>query len=407
MNHPQVTSDSLRWHILATKPFLDNQRPSVSMHGPRVSFYCPSLYINTKNLKYLKFFFQRLFSIEFNDNFDYFFSKGIEEMSKEIKERKAKLAKMDLSSENSLKHIYRTVKSEEVTPSQNLNDIENLDNHFNKHKGSIYNYRIASKAASKHSHAPLDFENGEHLHTNSDNDSDSIIQKQQQNEAQRLMQARSMILFADDEKEQLLKRQEQYKQRIANARSKILSDPTVKNNLNKMTILQPFEDTKILINIDKVPSKILNSLLNKQNTAPRYYIPPVRAFGYFRNVISTKNHKAPENVNIFMPSSSRSSAIINRHTNNDTNYSRSPKLKKHFATNHNTSNQMRSSSQRSIKYESLQTLSQIQNPFYGSNNQMNATKILKNSKNKKTDDETSSLQQVDTSNLNGLSIPIK
>ena len=352
-------------------------------------------------------------------------------MSKEIKDRKAKLAKMDLNNESSLKHIYRTVRSSESTEANPIiNDIENIENHFNKHKGSIYNYRLASKVASKQSASNRNnlYNNGEngdndgeqHIHTNSDIDTDSIIQHQQQNEAQRLMQARSMILFADDEKEQLTKRREQYKQRIANARSKILSDPAIKNNLNKMTILQPFEDTKILINIDKVPSKILNSLLNKQNTAPRYYMPPVRAFGYFRNVISTKTGKAIENIqSMFTPGSSRASANVNRHfISNEGNYSRSPKLKKHFTNqnssnnntgnannNSNSMNPMRSSSQRSIKYESLQTLSQIPAPFYGSNNRMNSSiEAVKNGKNKSNDDDTSNLKQTHSTNLTGISI---
>jgi hypothetical protein len=57
-----------------------------------------------------------------------------------------------------------------------------------------------------------------------------------------------------------------------------------RTNLNKMTILHPFEETKILINIDKAPTKLLNSLLNKQNVAPRYIIPPMRSFGYFKRV---------------------------------------------------------------------------------------------------------------------------
>ena len=357
-------------------------------------------------------------------------------MSREIKDRKAKLAKMDLTTEQYAKHCYRTIKSgNSVTRTHNNNtmnnpnNIENIENHFNKHKGSVYNYRMASKAASKHSNrqqinASDDLENEQlvdvHLHTNSDMDdeSDSIIHQQQQNEANRLMQARSMIIFADDEKEQLLKRQEKQRQRIAQARLKILSDPAAKNNLNKMTILQPFEDTKILINIDKVPSKILNSLLNKQHTAPRYYMPPVRAFGYFRNVISTKAaNKSNENVNsMFTPCSSRSSVNVTRQN-------RSPKHKKHFFDNSNSSNphpahtstnqtrnQHRSSSQRSIKYESLQTLSQIHNPFYTNNPITSSSKeVFQNGKNNNGDDSSTSNAKHTattnrTSNLNGISI---
>jgi len=75
-----------------------------------------------------------------------------------------------------------------------------------------------------------------------------------------------------------------HKVRVQHARDKILHERKIKANLNKMTILQPFEDTKILINIDNVSSKILNNLLNKQKTSPRYHMPPIRSYGYFKKV---------------------------------------------------------------------------------------------------------------------------
>lgn len=76
-----------------------------------------------------------------------------------------------------------------------------------------------------------------------------------------------------------------YRSRVNKARDKILHGSSEKTNLNKMTILQPFEDTKILINIDNVSSKILNNLLNKQQTnTPRFYMPPIRSYGYFKKV---------------------------------------------------------------------------------------------------------------------------
>lgn len=52
-----------------------------------------------------------------------------------------------------------------------------------------------------------------------------------------------------------------------------------------MTILQPFEKTKILVNLDKVPSNVWSCLLTK--SSPRYLIPPVRPFGYFKTETST------------------------------------------------------------------------------------------------------------------------
>ncbi len=75
-----------------------------------------------------------------------------------------------------------------------------------------------------------------------------------------------------------------HKVRVQHARDKILHERKIMANLNKMTILQPFEDTKILINIDNVSSKILNNLLNKQKTSPRYHMPPIRSYGYFKKV---------------------------------------------------------------------------------------------------------------------------
>ena len=83
----------------------------------------------------------------------------------------------------------------------------------------------------------------------------------------------------------LLAQNERRKKRNQHARDKI-NESNEKTNLNKMTILQPFEDTKILINIDKVSSKILNSLLNKQIAVPRYYMPPIKSVGYFKKVIT-------------------------------------------------------------------------------------------------------------------------
>jgi len=84
----------------------------------------------------------------------------------------------------------------------------------------------------------------------------------------------------------LMSQNERRQKRNQHARDKILNDTNEKTNLNKMTILQPFEDTKILINIDKVSSKILNSLLNKQSAVPRYYMPPIKSVGYFKKVIT-------------------------------------------------------------------------------------------------------------------------
>ena len=71
------------------------------------------------------------------------------------------------------------------------------------------------------------------------------------------------------------------------AREKILhAPPTQRVNLNKMTILAPFEQTKILVNLDKVPSHVWTCLINKNFSTPKYHIPPARAYGFFKTTNS-------------------------------------------------------------------------------------------------------------------------
>ena len=80
-------------------------------------------------------------------------------------------------------------------------------------------------------------------------------------------------------------------QRIKEARGKIESQ-NEKTNLNKLTIIQPFEDTKILINLNQIPSKALNTLFNcnsDQVQQPSYFIPPVKAFGFYTSKTSADN----------------------------------------------------------------------------------------------------------------------
>ena len=93
-----------------------------------------------------------------------------------------------------------------------------------------------------------------------------------------------------------------YKSRVQQARQKILHETNEKHNLNKMTILQPFEDTKILINIDNVSSKILNNLLNKQKTTPRYHMPPIRSYGYFKKVTQSVVEDIDRSISAKRPS---------------------------------------------------------------------------------------------------------
>ncbi len=61
------------------------------------------------------------------------------------------------------------------------------------------------------------------------------------------------------------------------------SNSKEKTNLNKMTLIQPFDETKILINLNSVSSEMLNNLVRKDRFNNIYYcIPPARAYGFFK-----------------------------------------------------------------------------------------------------------------------------
>lgn len=161
--------------------------------------------------------------------------------------------------------------------------------------------------------------------------------------------------------------EQKHKEKVRQAREKIISDPVEKTNLNKMTILQPFEETKILINIDKVPTKLLNSVLNSEYIAPRYYIPPVRAYGYFKNTTTTRvvrnssrnsaKRNEPNGSSMAHAASPRNetTANVNNISSQSTHHSN------HFSTNHFNNN--------SIDFESIKSLS-LQNEAFVINGRM-------------------------------------
>lgn len=67
-----------------------------------------------------------------------------------------------------------------------------------------------------------------------------------------------------------------------------------------MTILQPFEQTKIVVNLDKAPAEMWSCLFKSSSTTsfqPRYMIPAVRPFGYLRNVPVTDVPKTTKGAN--------------------------------------------------------------------------------------------------------------
>lgn len=189
--------------------------------------------------------------------------KTVDNMNNEIRKHKQKLAKLQFKS-------YKRPNSKKAKSSQ-------------EHKGSLYHYRKAvremksmirfNSAESKSSSAVVPVRGESKIDTKDVISKDHSIIKEYE-------YLNTVMLSNNQTSEQ------KYQKRVKQARQKILYEQTERQNLNRMTIIQPFEDTKILINIDQVPSGFLNSLLNKENYAPRYYMPPVRAFGYYKKVVN-------------------------------------------------------------------------------------------------------------------------
>ncbi|RNA04198.1 hypothetical protein BpHYR1_015338 [Brachionus plicatilis] len=187
--------------------------------------------------------------------------KYVEDMNSEIRKHKQKLAKLE----------FKSCKWSNSKKAKNSKE----------HKGALYHYRKAvreiksmirfNSAETKPPSAGATVRGESHLDNKDVISKDHSIIKE--------YEYLNKVMFSNS-----LTSSEKYRKRVKQARDKILYEQTEKHNLNRMTILQPFEDTKILINIDQVPPGFLNSLLNKENHAPRYYMPPVRAFGYYKKV---------------------------------------------------------------------------------------------------------------------------
>lgn len=230
----------------------------------------------------------------------------LNEINQDIKEHKKKLAQTNLDA-NHLKHSYRIVDSARSNQSkQKLNQVKPK---YYQHKGSIYNYRnnrnklnlfktnnsVNEKELNDDELEQMNKLKSQVLHNvdyHFDDRENTVALNAPKVSVNNLSCFGSELCFKSNiynenlNNTTLLNQNEKRLRRVQNARDKILNDTNEKTNLNKMTILQPFEDTKILINIDKVSSKILNSLLNKHNTVPRYYMPPIKSFGYFKKVIT-------------------------------------------------------------------------------------------------------------------------
>lgn len=189
--------------------------------------------------------------------------KSVDNMNNEIRKHKQKLAKLEFKS-------YIRPNSKKSKSSK-------------EHKGSLYHYRKAVKemksmirfnsAESKPSSALVPVRGESNIDAKDVISKDHSIIKE--------YEYLNTVMFSNN-----ITSEQKYQKRVKQARQKILHDQIERQNLNRMTILQPFEDTKILINIDQVPTGFLNSLLNKENYAPRYYMPPVRAFGYYKKIVN-------------------------------------------------------------------------------------------------------------------------
>lgn len=155
------------------------------------------------------------------------------------------------------------------------------------HKGSIYNYRQAVKSLIHTANTNYSNEQmrstahgGETVVPNSDTPDTDISSGDTCSTRYEIVVAPPAVVSAAQKR----------LERARLAREKILhAPPTQRVNLNKMTILAPFEQTKILVNLDKVPSHVWTCLINKNFSTPKYHIPPARAYGFFK---TTNSHHA-------------------------------------------------------------------------------------------------------------------
>ncbi len=253
--------------------------------------------------------------------------KELTQINNDIKEHKKQLASNNIDSIN-LRHHYKTIESDDDTQDSKPKQQAQKQQQQQQYKGSIYNYTRNNNRKKYRNN-----NNNEILETQIT--SKPIVQK-----SQVTLNNNSNIFYESTtiHKQQyyneninnnanIIRRNEKEKKRVKCARDKILNETNEKMNLNKMTILQPFEDTKILINIDKVSSKILNSLLNKHDVVPRYYMPPINSVGYFKRVLTNDPTVLINNNNVNLTNSAAAAAAnstvsydhnLHHHINNQT-----------------------------------------------------------------------------------------
>lgn len=170
-----------------------------------------------------------------------------------------------LANEERLLHQQRPAKSHTSLP-----QLARMDS---VHKGSVYNYRQAVKSMMR-SH-----EEAMAAVSMMGSSGDAAASDTTESDASTCSTRYEIIVAPPVVISAAQKRLERAKQ----AREKILNAPPIQRmNLNKMTILSPFEQTKILVNLDKVPSHVWTCLISKSSSTPKYHIPPARAYGFFK-----------------------------------------------------------------------------------------------------------------------------
>jgi hypothetical protein len=189
---------------------------------------------------------------------------------------------------------------EELNGCRNRNRFVKPNSSRNQHKGTIHNYRNLKRTLCKIEKSKSDASKQIATASNRDNRAFptaiiSIHEKQPSLRGEHFGLANRKEFILEPCKNDLLNENEM---QISNAflltkRSGGGGDKPVhpvnvasvttkseRAHLNKITVLQPFEETKIFINVDQASSPLLNKLLNTNST--KFHMPSANASAYFK-----------------------------------------------------------------------------------------------------------------------------
>jgi hypothetical protein len=97
----------------------------------------------------------------------------------------------------------------------------------------------------------------------------------------------TIVYFSDAHETAQSKREK----RIQDARAKIKQKKVDKKNLNKMTLIAPFETPIVLVDLKKIPNHLFHAITRQHELAPpRYHIPPINAYGNLTTVHANFNN---------------------------------------------------------------------------------------------------------------------